>query len=88
MTKDLKNPLHPFLLALPILSSSPLLFVAPFLVLIGNKADLEQERRVDEEDARALAESLGLRYFETSAATGSNVEVAIDSLLDLVSGNL
>lgn len=52
------------------------------LVLIGNKADLE--RRVDEEDARALADSLGLKYFETSAATGSNVEEAIDALLDLV----
>ena len=54
-------------------------------VLIGNKADLEDQRRVDQEDARALADSLGLRYFETSAATGANVEEAIDSLLDLVS---
>ena len=56
-----------------------------FLVLIGNKADLEHERRVDEEDAKALADSLGLKYFETSAATGANVEDAIDALLDLVS---
>eukprot|EP00112_Aurelia_sp_Birch-Aquarium-sp1_P018677 Seg4489.1 transcript_id=Seg4489.1/GoldUCD/mRNA.D3Y31 product="Ras-related protein Rab-27A" protein_id=Seg4489.1/GoldUCD/D3Y31 len=56
----------------------------PMIVLIGNKADLEDQRRVDQEDARALADSLGLRYFETSAATGANVEEAIDSLLDLV----
>ena len=55
-----------------------------FSVLIGNKADLVDQRRVDEEDARALADSLGLKYFETSAATGTNVEFAIDSLLDLV----
>ncbi|XP_065063877.1 ras-related protein Rab-27A-like isoform X2 [Rhopilema esculentum] len=56
----------------------------PMIVLIGNKADLVDQRRVDEEDARALADSLGLKYFETSAATGTNVEFAIDSLLDLV----
>ncbi len=56
-----------------------------FLVLIGNKADLVDKRCVDVEDAKALADSLGLKYFETSAATGENVEKAIDALLDLVS---
>lgn len=42
------------------------LFFFP-VVLIGNKADLEDQKQVDENEARTLAENLGLKYFETSA---------------------
>eukprot|EP00794_Sanderia_malayensis_P002460 gene2460-2833_t len=56
----------------------------PMIVLIGNKADLEKERKVDFDDAKALADSLGLKYFETSAKSGDHVDDAIDALLDLV----
>ena len=55
-----------------------------FLVLLGNKADLEDQRVIDENDARGLAESLGLKYFETSAATGQNVNKSVEALLDQV----
>ena len=55
-----------------------------FLVLLGNKADLQDSRAVDSNEARNIAESLGLQYFETSAATGQNVNEAIEALLDQV----
>ena len=54
------------------------------LVLIGNKADLEDQKQVDENEARTLAESLGLKYFETSALSGHNVSASVEALLDQV----
>ncbi|XP_046857312.1 ras-related protein Rab-27A-like isoform X1 [Xenia sp. Carnegie-2017] len=56
----------------------------PDIVLLGNKADLQDSRAVDSNEARNIAESLGLQYFETSAATGQNVNEAIEALLDQV----
>ncbi|EDO49958.1 predicted protein [Nematostella vectensis] len=56
----------------------------PDIVLLGNKADLEDDRVVDEAEARALADNLGLKYFETSAATGQNVTKSVEALLDQV----
>ena len=53
-------------------------------VLIGNKADLEDQKQVDENEARALAENLGLKYFETSAFNGQNVSKSVEALLDQV----
>ena len=45
-----------------------------FMVLVGNKSDLEQNREVSEEEGRELAERNGRLFFETSAKTGQNVE--------------
>ncbi|BFZ25823.1 hypothetical protein BsWGS_28862 [Bradybaena similaris] len=56
----------------------------PDVVLCGNKADLEDMRRVSEDKARDLADKFGLPYFETSAATGQNVTKAVDCLMDMV----
>ena len=55
------------------------------VVLLGNKADLQDSRVVDSNEARNVAENLGLRYFETSAATGQNVNESVEALLDQVS---
>ncbi|MHA1195891.1 MAG: Rab family GTPase [Promethearchaeota archaeon] len=44
--------------------------------LIGNKNDLKQERKIDNQKAVNLAGELGLSYFETSALTGKNVDQA------------
>ena len=38
-----------------------------FLILIGNKIDLDDERQVSFEDAREFAESNGMMFFETCA---------------------
>ncbi|XP_059149816.1 ras-related protein Rab-27A-like [Physella acuta] len=56
----------------------------PDVVLCGNKADLDDVRRVSEDRARDMADKFGLTYFETSAATGQNVVKAVDCLLDKV----
>ncbi|KAG5317401.1 RB27A protein, partial [Pseudoatta argentina] len=56
----------------------------PDIILCGNKSDLEDKRVVSEHKARDLAERHGLVYLETSAATGQNVERAVEILLDRV----
>ncbi|XP_041031074.1 ras-related protein Rab-27A [Carcharodon carcharias] len=56
----------------------------PDIVLCGNKCDLEDQRAVKEEAARELAEKYGVPYFETSAATASNVNKAVETLLELI----
>lgn len=42
-------------------------------ILIGNKADLADQRVVSYEEGKAYADSLGLRYIETSAKLDQNV---------------
>merc|ERR1712137_1291563 len=51
------------------------------MVIVGNKKDLDKERKVPTEQAAALAEQWGCKFLETSAKTGENVQEAIDSLL-------
>ncbi|KAJ3691386.1 hypothetical protein LUZ61_020550 [Rhynchospora tenuis] len=43
------------------------------MALAGNKADLEDKRKVSADDARAYAEENGLYFIETSAKTAINV---------------
>lgn len=45
-------------------------------VLIGNKSDLENERKITSAEAESKAKELGIKYFETSAQNGKNVEEA------------
>ena len=42
-------------------------------ILVGNKADLVEERVVDNDVAKQFAEENGLNYFETSAFTGDGI---------------
>lgn len=46
----------------------------PLLYLVGNKADLQNDRNVTVDDAEKLAESISAVYFETSALTGQNID--------------
>lgn len=43
-------------------------------LLIGNKTDLTDRRVVSTEEAKELADSLGIPYIETSAKTATGVE--------------
>jgi GTPase SAR1 family protein len=57
-------------------------------VLIGNKVDLEEMRKVSTEEGMALAKEIGaVAFIETSAKTGKNVEEMFqqitNSILDL-----
>jgi len=57
----------------------------PFL-LVGNKADLAEERKISFEDAQAKASAWNVRYIETSAKTRNNVDKAFFDLLIRIKG--
>ncbi|XP_075557142.1 ras-related protein Rab-37-like isoform X3 [Dermacentor variabilis] len=46
------------------------------IMLIGNKADITQDRQVRTEDGERLSREYGVAFMETSAKTGCNVELA------------
>ena len=54
------------------------------LVLIGNKLDLKNEIEVSNELASSYAKRNNLKYFETSAKEGTNINVAFDTIVDLL----
>jgi Ras-related protein Rab-1A len=49
-------------------------------LLIGNKADLSNQRAVRPEEAKELADRLGVQYIETSAKNSQNVKLAFETL--------
>ena len=48
--------------------------------VLGNKSDLVDERQVTKEEATAMAKNKNLKYYETSALTGANVEEAFQTI--------
>ena len=50
------------------------------IVLIGNKQDLENERVIQYDEAKKLADSWGIEYMETSAKTNFNCKEAFEKL--------
>lgn len=50
------------------------------IALVGNKADLVDERSIDEQEAKDYATELELLYFETSAKENINVEELFNSI--------
>ena len=51
-------------------------------IIIGNKCDCEGIRTVSSEEVQDLAERFGVPYFETSAKTGENVELALTTMIE------
>ena len=51
------------------------------ILLVGNKQDLENDRQVTYDDAKAQADSWGIEYIETSAITGVNCKEAFEKLI-------
>ena len=45
-----------------------------YFVLVGNKSDLEDKRKVNTEEGQQLADKYGIPFYEASAKTGKNVE--------------
>ena len=44
------------------------------LILVGNKYDLSEERKISKEQGEALASQYGMTYIEASAKTGYNID--------------
>ncbi len=44
------------------------------IILVGNKRDLENQRIIEENMGKELAKENGIKFYETSALTGENVE--------------
>ena len=43
------------------------------IFLVGNKSDLEEQRKISKDEGEELADSFGLSFFETSAKNNVNV---------------
>jgi len=52
-------------------------------VLIGNKIDLKDERKIILPMAEHLSEKINARFFETSAVTGENVKLIFQKIAEL-----
>ena len=51
------------------------------MILVGSKQDLENERKVSYNEAKALADSWGISYIETSAKTNYNCKESFEILI-------
>ena len=51
-----------------------------YKLLIGNKSDLEEKRKVTFQEGKDFAESNGMKFIETSAKTSANVQEAFETL--------
>ena len=54
------------------------------LVLIGNKSDLEENREVDYDLGKNLADENNMIFFETSALSGNNIINAFNSSIQVI----
>ncbi|MHA1649318.1 MAG: Rab family GTPase [Candidatus Helarchaeota archaeon] len=53
-------------------------------IIIGNKIDLVNERKVSYEEGANLAKELGFEFYETSAKSGEKVEKVFRRISDLI----
>ena len=54
------------------------------IIIVGNKAGLEDYRKVSKEEGENFAKSHGFHFFEVSAKTGMNVKAAFDDIFELL----
>jgi small GTP-binding protein len=50
------------------------------ILILANKVDLEDDRKVDKDTVEKKAEELGIKIFETSAKSGKNVKEAFETI--------
>ena len=58
------------------------------LVLVANKIDLKDERKVSEEKGKQLADDFKMDYIETSAKTGENIENIFKGICEFINKNI
>ena len=54
------------------------------MILVGNKIDLEENRKVSKEEGKILADKLKMGFFEVSAKNGTGIEDLFKNLIDNV----
>ena len=54
------------------------------VLLVGNKTDLEEERKLSIEQGKEMAEKYGIQLFEASAKTGENVPEIFQRMAEMV----
>ena len=59
-----------------------------FIMLVGNKSDLNDKREIIEEEVKKKAQGYNIAYCETSALKGNNIEFAFESLIDKITEKL
>ena len=60
-----------------------------YKVLIGNKIDLEKDRDITYNEGKEYAESEGMKFIETSAKDGSNIEEAFELITkEIIKSNI
>ena len=57
------------------------------IVLIGNKIDNVQERKISKEQGEKLASEIGVKFFETSAKTGEGINESVFFLVKKIFEN-
>lgn len=57
------------------------------LLLIANKVDLVEDRLISREEGEELAKKFEVNYFETSAKTGENTDLAFNDLIIRILSN-
>ena len=58
------------------------------LVLVGNKIDLKDERKISKEDGQNLAAQYGMDFYESSALTGENINEIFEGICKYVNKKL
>ena len=53
-----------------------------FIMLVGNKSDLKEQREISEDDVKKKAEMYNVAFCETSALEGKNIEFAFENLIN------
>jgi len=51
-----------------------------FKILVGNKADMIDTRKVSQSQAEAYSQAMGIPYIETSAKEGTNIQATFEQL--------
>jgi Ras-related protein Rab-2A len=59
-----------------------------FMVLVGNKSDLEDRRQVSTEEGQELADKYGILFYETSAKDGTNVSEIFQDSAEKIAKNI
>ena len=54
------------------------------IYLVGNKVDMEEERKVTTEEGQKLAEELGVPFIETSAKSGLNIDEIFNDIVERI----